>query len=172
MITNYLDSAPDRNGKHTESHCDMGAQYLTRSSDEAESLIYSLLNDAGIIAPMVDNSVISGMRPEHATKTHYIAPNGLSSVVDYLSKGQVTDPPSVFCYDTALESITVKYCEELKSNVYSAVGSKLGSKVEESFDTIVLSLPTPQLLALEGDIVGMFGTKFREQLSSVVYSSR
>jgi predicted NAD/FAD-dependent oxidoreductase len=177
MITNYLETAKIDSKASSElqylaPHCDMGAQYLTRSSDNAESLIYSLLNDAGVIAPIVDNTAISGMRPEHLIKTHYVASNGLSSVIDYLSKGSNSDIENVFSYDTTLESITVKYCAEKNSNIYAAVGSKLGSKVEDSFDTVILTLPAPQLLALEGDVVGMLGNDFRKQLGNVVYSSR
>jgi predicted NAD/FAD-dependent oxidoreductase len=177
MITNYLEPAKIDNKvsgelQYLAPHCDMGAQYLTRSSDNAESLIYSLLNDAGVIAPIMDNTAISGMRPEHLIKTHYVASKGLSSVIDYLSKGSNSDIASIFSYDTTLESITIKYCAETKCNIYAAVGSKLGSKVEDSFDTVILTLPAPQLLALEGDVVEILGSDFRNQLGNVVYSSR
>lgn len=177
MITNYLEAAKvDKNIaselQYLAPHCDMGAQYLTRSSDDAESFIYSLLNDAGVIAPILDNTAISGMRPEHLIKTHYVASNGLSSVIDYLSVGSNSDIASTFSYDTTLESITVEYCAEKKSNIYAAVGSKLGSKVEDSFDTVILTLPAPQLLSLKGDIISILGNDFRKQLEKVVYSSR
>ena len=181
MYTNYLaktsETAKNDNNLVSElqylaPHCDMGAQYLTRSSEEAENLIYSLLNDAGVIAPIVDNTAISGMRPEHLVKTHYVASNGLSSVIDYLSRGSNSDIATSFSYDTTLESITVKYCAQKKSNIYAAVGSKLGSKVEDTFDTVILTLPVPQLLALEGDVNEMLGSDFRKQLEKVVYSSR
>ena len=49
VITDYIECTTG--GKPTESHCDIGAQYLTRSSDEAECFIHSLLIDAGVIKP-------------------------------------------------------------------------------------------------------------------------
>lgn len=175
MYSNYQSQSVPSEGKEMEflsPHCDMGAQYLTRSSDDAETLIYSLLKDAGVITPIVDNTVISGMRPEHLIKTHFVAPNGLSSVIDHLSKGSNNGADSQFCYDTTLHSIVVKECEDTNNKVYSAIGSKLGVQVEDSFDTVILTLPTPQLLALEGGMKEMMGEEFREQLNAVVYSSR
>ena len=155
-------------------HCDMGAQYLTRSSEESEELVYSLLNNAGVIVPMMDNTVIEGMRPEHIIKTHYIAPNGFSSVVDYLSRGNYGGSEHEFSYDTTLESIYVKYCEKTQKNVFTATGSKVltYAPIEETFETIILTLPTPQLLELKGDIQGMYGADFIKQMSNVKYSSR
>ena len=175
MYSNYQPQSVPSEGKDMEflsPHCDMGAQYLTRSSDDAELLIYSLLKDAGVITPIVDNTVISGMRPEHLIKTHFVAPHGLSSVIDHLSKGSNSGVESKFRYDTTLQSIVVKQCDDTNSKVYSAIGLKSGVQVEDSFDTVILTLPTPQLLALEGDVKGMMGAQFREQLNAVVYSSR
>lgn len=180
MMTNFqpsssvVSSATQNRETQTEflgPHCDMGAQYLTRSSDDAESLIYTLLADAGVIAPIGDNTIIDGMRPEHLVKTHFVAPNGLSSVISYLSIGS-NEKNSVFQYDTTLESICVRYSDENKRNVFTAVGKKTQNNIEESFDSIILTLPAPQLLELTGDIVEMFGSTFRNQLNSVVYSSR
>ena len=180
MITNYQAGASDNSPVDGEEkkqleylvpHCDMGAQYLTRSSDDAESMIYNLLANSGIITPIVDNTVIGGMRPEHLIKTHFVAPNGLSSVIDFLSVGS-NEKKSDFQYDTTLEAINIKYCDEQKRKVFSAVGRKSQSCVEETFDSIILTLPAPQLLELDGDVVDMLGPTFRNQLRSVVYSSR
>ena len=180
MITNFqagtsdnspVDCKKSRQLEFLVPHCDMGAQYLTRSSDDAETMIYKLLTDSGIITSIIDNTVIDGMRPEHLIKTHFVAPNGLSSVIDFLSVGS-NGKKSDFQYDTTLEAINVKYCDESKRKVFSAVGRKSQSCVEETFDSIILTLPAPQLLELSGDVADMLGVTFRDQLSSVVYSSR
>ena len=177
MYTNYQSSSSDALFKKAKEldyitpHCDMGAQYLTRSSVDAEALIYTLLTDAAVITPIVDNTIIDGMRPEHLIKTHFVAPHGLSSVIDFLSQGD-NEKKTEFNYNTILESINVEFCEEKKRTVYSAVGRKSDQPVSEFFDTIILTVPAPQLLEIKGDVVDMFGNTFRSQLSTVRYSSR
>jgi renalase len=165
MITNFKGI---QNKDGYVPHANMGAQYLTRSTDDSENLIYSLLHDSKVITVLNDNNLIDGMRPEHLVKTHYIAPNGLSSVIDYLSKND----DHKFHYDTTLESINTKYSSDKKKKYFVASGKNKEENVEEMFDTIILTVPTPQLLELKGEIIDIFGSTFKEQLQAVQYSSR
>lgn len=142
------------------------------------------------------------MRPEHLIKTHYIAPQGFSSVIDFLAKKKNNlnsikngdknhdkndDKENKFVFDVNLDSIDIKYNQELNRYTYNARGVKNSNSnnennsknnsndsniIEECFDTIILTIPSPQLLNLKGDIVNTFGNKFTSQLKNVVYSSR
>ena len=161
----------------TESslHVDMGAQYISRFQSPARSAdrgveyekmkeeLYDELLASQVLVPF--SGTIEGERKD-LTKTvvgNYVAPQGINSVVKHFlsnSKAQVnfqnqlaaidldrsTQPPKVVC--TTTDGAAMK-C-----------------------DTLVLTMPVPQILSLGGNLVESIDPDIKTKLQSVCYSSR
>ena len=137
---------------------DLGAQYLSPSSQEVEGQEYRALLEAGVIMP-VNLDSIEGHR--HARDSlNFMAPGGASSIVKhFMSKSGAK--LEFGRQMTALEE------REGRWRAVSACGQ------EQQFDAVVITMPVPQLLQLQGDVA----PKLEEQgllagLQQVRYSTR
>ncbi len=114
---------------------DHGAQYITRGAGAAapDSSLYDELLGDGIIQPYL--GAVAGARAVHETQEHFVCRDGMSSVAQHLLAGSA-----------------VEY--ERRARELDEVGGRWRVKDTEGrssdFDAVVLTLPTPQLLELEG----------------------
>jgi len=142
---------------------DMGAQYITVPwnsnkpstgssifNESLQELLYS-----NILAPF--NGSIENEAGNREQQRNFVAPGGINTIVKHFinnSKAQVS-------FNTKLISIDV-----------SKDGVKCSTdKGSEMFDGVVLTIPLPQVSALQGDISTYLKTH-EEVLNDVEYSSR
>ncbi|XP_062436121.1 renalase isoform X3 [Rhea pennata] len=128
-------SAPD-----AACTADLGAQYLTLETGRAgpRRSFYEELLSHGILEPLT--APIKGMVVKEGSR-NYMAPQGISSVVKYYLKQSAG--ADVF-YEHHVTQIS------LRDGKWE-VSRKMGSP--EQFDIVILTMPVPQILQLQGDIV-------------------
>nr|XP_048294811.1 renalase isoform X2 [Myodes glareolus] len=117
---------------------------------------YEELLAHGILEPLT--SPIEGMKVQEGD-CNFVAPQGISSIVKHYLKKSGAE-------------IFFKHCVtqiNLRNNKWE-VSKETGSP--EQFDLVVLTMPAPQILELQGDIVNLISEFQRQQLASVSYSSR
>ncbi|XP_078269289.1 renalase isoform X5 [Rhinoraja longicauda] len=116
---------------------DLGAQYITATPNYAEKhqSFYEELVSRGILKPFLGS--VEGMTIKDEGICNYVAPQGISSIVKYyLSDSDVL-------YSRRVTRINLK---EGKLEVCSDSGPA------EMFDAVVLTMPVPQILKLQGDM--------------------
>jgi predicted NAD/FAD-dependent oxidoreductase len=148
--------------------CDLGAQYISRAivdKDECAE-VYDYLVDAGALQLLPNNNVIHGMRPEHTTGRHYIAPQGTASIVSSLLQG------AMIYTGTELRDLQV----DAERGTVTATKTTGAS---EEFDVVVMATTTPSVLSVldspeKGDSAssGILSAEVLKRLRSVTYSSR
>ena len=158
-------------------HVDMGAQYISRfkphpqqpkadtNRDDLESEklredVYSRLIAEGVIVPFAGR--IEGERTE-SVLCNYVAPKGLSNIASYF----LGSSRAVTYYEHRVVQVA---CDELTGK--SKVWCSTTNGTRTSFDCLVLTMPTPQLLELEGNLVPLTHPDTRAKLEGVRYSSR
>ncbi|XP_025936866.1 renalase [Apteryx rowi] len=119
-------------------------------------VFYEELLSHGILEPLT--APIEGMVVKEGSH-NYMAPQGTSSVVEYYLKQSGAD---VF-YEHHITQIS------LRDGKWE-VSRKMG--LPEQFDIVILTMPVPQILQLQGDIVNIINESQKHQLESVSYSSR
>ncbi|NXF93529.1 RNLS Renalase, partial [Eubucco bourcierii] len=117
---------------------------------------YEELLSEGILQPLT--APVKGMVVKEGS-CNYMAPQGMSSVVKYYLKQSGAD---VF-YEHHVTSIS------LRDGKWE-VSRKMGPL--EQFDIVILTMPVPQILQLQGDIANLMSESQRQQLEAVSYSSR
>ncbi|XP_037836820.1 renalase isoform X2 [Kryptolebias marmoratus] len=124
---------------------DLGAQYITATPAYAQShhSFYSELLCAGVLQPL--DCHIEGLQQKDGNK-NYVTPRG----ADLFLQHHVT---GVYRRGASWE-----------------VARKAGDS--ETFDAVVLTMPVPQILQLQGDLVTLLSAQQRQQLDCVRYSSR
>ncbi|KAM6390585.1 LOW QUALITY PROTEIN: renalase [Pluvialis apricaria] len=147
-----------RSARDAACTADLGAQYVTReaSARGTRGSFYEELLSCGILEPLT--APIEGMVVKEGS-CNYVAPQGISSVVKYYLKQSGAD---VF-YE---QHVT---CISLRDGKWE-VSRKMGPP--EQFDIVILTMPVPQILQLQGDIVNIINESQKQQLESVSYSSR
>lgn len=137
---------------------DLGAQYISATPAYAQShhSLYSELLSAGVLQPL--DGLVEGLREKDNMK-NYMTPLGMGSVVKhFLSESEA---------DLLFEHhVTGLYRRGASWEVHRKQGSS------ETFDVVVLTMPVPQILQLQGDVGDMLSVQQRQQLDGVVYSSR
>ncbi|XP_043568332.1 renalase isoform X2 [Chiloscyllium plagiosum] len=136
---------------------DLGAQYITVTPFYAEKYqsFYDELLSRGILQPLL--SPIEGMVEKEKGVHNYVAPQGISSIVKhYLADSEVY-------YNRHVTHINLK---EGKLEVCS------NSAPSEMFDAVILTMPAPQILQLQGHIETLISESQRLQLETARYSSR
>ncbi|XP_078079703.1 renalase isoform X2 [Mustelus asterias] len=136
---------------------DLGAQYISVTPYYAEKhqSFYEELLSRGILAPLL--SPVEGLVQKEKGICNYVAPQGISSIVKhYLADSDVF-------YNRHVTHINLK---EGKLEVCSL------SAPSEMFDAVVLTMPVPQILQLQGHIENLIGESQRQQLETASYSSR
>ena len=149
-------------------HVDMGAQYISRFQclHEKESAFSSAKADA--YSELLSNRVLQPLRgaidgeklnPDNPVEANYVAAKGLNSVVKHF---------------LLLSKTTVAFQHHLKG--ISIRGSQLhcetSSGSDALFDGVLLTMPVPQILGLQGSLMESVDPTIRARLEAVTYSSR
>ncbi|XP_068162426.1 renalase [Antennarius striatus] len=137
---------------------DLGAQYITATPAYAQShhSLYSELLSSGVLQPL--NAPIEGLRKQDGSRD-YVTPLGMSSVVKHF----LSQSGAALFFE---RHVTGLYRRGASWEVQRRAGPS------EVFDVVVLTMPVPQILQLEGDIGQMLSEQQRQQLDRVRYSSR
>ncbi|MED6277661.1 hypothetical protein CHARACLAT_015724 [Characodon lateralis] len=141
----------------TSHSADLGAQYITATPAYAQSHsnFYTELLSAGLLRPL--DCHIEGLQHKEGNKD-YVTPLGTCSVVKHFLS----------------ESGADLYLEYHVTGLYYRGGSweveRNGGS--EKFDAVILTMPVPQILQLQGDLGNLLSVQQREQLEGVRYSSR
>ncbi|XP_069756738.1 renalase isoform X2 [Narcine bancroftii] len=135
---------------------DLGAQYITAIPYYAEKhqSFYEELLSQGILKPLL--SCMEGMAIKEGIH-NYVAPRGISSIVKYY-----LGDSDVF-YNRQVTHINLK---EGKLEVCSKSGPS------EMFDAVILTMPVPQILQLQGDLKSFLNESQKQTLEATRYSSR
>ncbi|XP_030309161.1 renalase isoform X1 [Calypte anna] len=138
---------------------DLGAQYVTLDPEHAGPRLsfYEELVSHGILKPLTGS--VEGMVVKEGS-CNYVAPQGISSVVKYYLKQSAG--ADIF-YEQHVTHISLR---DGKWEVSRKTGPP------EQFDIVILTMPVPQILQLQGDIVNIINETQKQQLESVSYSSR
>ncbi|XP_061564757.1 renalase [Cololabis saira] len=148
-------SRPPEPSSHS---ADLGAQYIsaTAAYHQSHHSFYAELLSAGVLRPL--ECPVEGLRPRDGGKD-YMTPLGMSSVVKhFLSESGA---------DLFLEHhVTALYRRGASWEVERQAGGS------ETFDAVVLTMPVPQILQLQGDLGKLLSVEQRQQLDVVSYSSR
>ncbi|XP_065495118.1 renalase [Caloenas nicobarica] len=137
---------------------DLGAQYVTLEAERAgpRGSFYEELLSHGILEPLT--APVEGMVVKEGS-CNYMAPQGISSVVKYYLKQSGAD----VVYEQHVTRISLR---DGKWEVSRKTGPP------EQFDIVILTMPVPQILQLQGDLLNMINGSQKQQLESVSYSSR
>ncbi|XP_065699662.1 renalase isoform X3 [Patagioenas fasciata] len=137
---------------------DLGAQYVTLETERAgpRRSFYEELLSHGILEPLT--VPVEGMVVKEGS-CNYMAPQGISSVVKYYLKQSGAD----VIYEQHVTRIS------LRDGKWE-VSRKMGPP--EQFDIVILTMPVPQILQLQGDLLSMINGSQKQQLECVSYSSR
>jgi renalase len=137
---------------------DDGAQYITRGAGrDPDAELYGDLLANGIIQPYT--GAVAGARDTHATQEHYVCRDGMSAVARHLLGGASVE------YGRGAAEFGI---EDGRWRVCDDEGRSA------SFDAVVLTLPTPQLLELRGAPLLQRLSPHREALARAAsrYSTR
>ncbi|XP_034281831.1 renalase isoform X3 [Pantherophis guttatus] len=140
-----------RSARDPKCTADLGAQYITRTPHyaKAHQSFYEDLLSHGVLKPLT--APVKGMVVKEGVD-NFVTPQGSSSIVKhYLNKAADAD---VF-YNHHVTQICLK---DGKWEVGTSTGSS------DCFDTVILTMPVPQILQLQGDIA----TKSPDTAPSVV----
>nr|XP_044997897.1 renalase isoform X2 [Jaculus jaculus]XP_044997898.1 renalase isoform X2 [Jaculus jaculus] len=137
---------------------DLGAQYITRTPHYAKThqIFYEELLAHGILRPLT--CPIEGMKLKEGDY-NFVAPQGISSIIKHYLKESGAD----VYFRQHVTKINLR-------NDKWEVSKETGSS--EQFDAVVLTMPVPQILELQGDIANLITECQKKQMESVTYSSR
>ncbi|KAK9400664.1 renalase [Crotalus adamanteus] len=127
-----------RSSHDQDCTADLGAQYITRTPDNAKAhqSFYEDLFSHGVLKPLT--APVKGMVVKEGVD-NFVTPKGISSIVKhYLNKADA---------DIFYNHHVTQIC--LKDGKWE-VGTSTGSF--DHFDTVILTMPVPQILHLQGDI--------------------
>ncbi|XP_004369960.1 renalase [Trichechus manatus latirostris] len=160
------DKAADSGGRMTTANsphnaqcmADLGAQYITCTPYYAKihQSFYDELLAHGVLKYLT--SPIEGMVMKDGD-SNFVAPQGVSSIIKHYLK----ESGAEVCFRRCVTQINLR-------NDKWEVSWETGSP--EQFDFVVLTMPVPEILQLQGDIQNLISECQRQQLESVSYSSR
>ena len=174
MSTHRLATGQDPPPKQGSGlHVDMGAQYISRFRDEAfhdkevkqlKENVFQELTEKGVLVEF--SGEIEGFPPkqDQSVVKNYVAPAGLSHVAKHLLN---TSNAEVF-FKHCLVRVDIDQRERKVNCTCTAGGNGDGLKCC-SFDALVLTMPVPQVLGLEG---GLVPPHLESHLKEVQYSLR
>ena len=131
-------------GASNLSCCDLGAQYLTRNTEEFGTLFDELSNQ-GILAPL-NHARITGARPDQNSKRHYVATSGMSSMVAYLGASA-----KIYTSRTLTNLIATPERQWLASSAIFPRAAVIQDANDDNskFDAVILAVTASQLLSFE-----------------------
>ncbi|XP_015276109.1 PREDICTED: renalase-like [Gekko japonicus] len=121
---------------------DLGAQYITREPEYAkkhQSFYEELLNH-GVLKPLT--ATIEGMAIKEGVE-NFVTPQGISSIV----KHYLNESDAEILFEHHVTQICLK---DGKWEVSNNTGFL------DQFDTVILTIPVPQIFQLQGDIANTF----------------
>lgn len=138
---------------------DLGAQYITATPYYAKihRRFYDELLLNGIFKPL--HTTVEGFMTKEEGIANYVTPFGMSSIVKHYLRESGAE---VFFG----HHITHVYRKDRCWEVHWMEG------LPEQFDVVVLTIPIPQVLQLQGDISLLMSENQRQKLEAVSYSSR
>lgn len=146
---------------------DHGAQYITRGAggSEVDAELYDELLSSRVIQPFT--GLVDGARPEHASQQHYVCREGMSSIAAHL----LAKAGSAVTYERRARELNVPADDGVGPQQWHVTDTEGRTAL---FDAVVLTLPTPQLLELEGWALWMLLAENREALVHAAsrYSTR
>jgi renalase len=150
-----------RSPAHSECIADLGAQYITSSQENMTKHcdIYGTLTGANILEPLCCK--IEGKKDLLLGAKHFVAPYGMSSLVKH------------FLNDAADEIHLGYHVISIhKQGKHWLVETNSG--VKDVFDVVILTMPVPQVLDLQGSLQEIINENYemKENLKSVKFSSR
>ncbi|XP_036428913.1 renalase isoform X1 [Colossoma macropomum] len=139
---------------------DLGAQYITATPyySRIHKSFYEELLLHDLLKPL--EATIEGMMLKDEGSLNYVTPSGVSSIVKHYLKESAG---AEVCFG---HHVTHVYCRGSGWEVCRKGGSP------EQFDVVVLTMPVPQILQLQGDIGSLLKDSERQKLEAVSYSSR
>ena len=151
---------------------DMGAQYISRFQSRSDrgaefekmkEELYDELLASQVLVPF--NGTIEGVRKDltKAVVGNHVAPQGINSVVKHFlsnSKAQVN-------FQHQLAAVDLDRSTQPSKAVCTATNGAI-----MKCDTLILTMPVPQILSLDGNLVPSINPDMRAKLESVRYSSR
>lgn len=151
-----LSKAPDIQ----DCSAELGAQYITRHSKyfDSHKEFYEELLNCDVIRPF--NGLIDGFHGNE--DLNYISTQGLSSIAKhYFAKSSIE-----LCTNVRLESL--RLISDERWNVWEACTT---SGRHDHFDAVILTMPIPQILSIDG-VKGQLDETQVADLESAEYSSR
>ncbi|XP_043912239.1 renalase isoform X2 [Protopterus annectens] len=148
-----------RSPRDPKCTADLGAEYVTATPHYAKKhkSFYDELLALGILKPLT--AAVDGMIVSDPRSQNFVTPLGMSSIV----KHYLQESGAEVTYNCL---VTHMYLRNGKWEVQRKSGSS------EMFDIVVLTMPVPQILQLQGDITKCITDSQRQQMESVIYSSR
>nr|XP_022319410.1 renalase-like [Crassostrea virginica] len=150
-----------RSMKANSFSVDMGAQYISISEPykERHGRFHKELITAGVLAPL--RSDIEGNKSRDPTVTHHVAPQGVSSIVKHFlnqSGAELHTSEQIIQVDVKGDKVELT--------------TESGERYQ--FDSVVLTMPVPQILQLQGTIADIINSKpeIKQKLEQVSYSAR
>ena len=150
--------------KDEQMHLDLGAQCITAGAGGGNvfahhsKFSYEALNSVGLLREM--SGKVENSRFNHEEKVHYIAPRGMSSLVQY------------FLGDSKVHFNRRALSINKVANGWEVTDTE---NLSDTFDAIVMTIPSAQILELEGGIHSVLTSQSNsvgEKLKQVQYSSR
>lgn len=147
---------------NSDSRCtvDLGAQYISATPEyqQRHASHYNELTEKGVLQRL--SLDIEGHQDKVPGTKHYVTPDGVSTLVKhYLNKADPVLGKGHLVKDISIADSKVKVTRDEGHS--------------EVFDAVVVTMPVPQILQLQGDIVSLIDkTGVRQALQSVSYSSR
>ncbi|XP_063749349.1 renalase [Eleginops maclovinus] len=138
---------------------DLGAQYITATSAYSKShhRFYSELLSAGVLQPL-DASRVEGLKHRDGSQD-FMTPLGMGSVVKH------------FLSESGADVFFERHVTGLFRRGASWEVQRRGGD-SEMFDAVVLTMPVPQILQLQGDLGELLPPPQLQMLSSIQFSSR
>ncbi|KAJ8396043.1 hypothetical protein AAFF_G00025750 [Aldrovandia affinis] len=149
-----------RNPSNTGSTADLGAQYISATPYYAHihQSFYEELLAHSILKPLV--APVEGMMRREEGLRDFVTPNGVSSIVKH--------------YLRESAGAEVLFEHHVTHIHQKGAGWEVHWKdgAAERFDAVVLTMPVPQILQLQGDVSSLIDGGRRQKLEAVSYSSR
>lgn len=153
----------------SEHQIDLGAQYITRFCKDGYNSREEQLKDK-IFDELVSNKVLVPFTgaiegdTNDSSNVNYVCPSGMNGVPKYFLQQSKAN----CIFRRQLKSVDVNSA----TNQISCGWSQDDSQGKETFDGLILTLPVPQLLGLEGNIIESLQKQEVDNLKTVEYSSR
>ena len=158
---------------YKDAQCDLGAQYITKSSTEFDDIYHNLI-DANILTELT--SIVDGMKEEHKLKRHYISRHGLASITE-----SFLEPVNhLIKYNTILDELNILPTGEIQaiSSSSTSTNNRDQEVNTEVYDIVILTIPTTKITELKGNFRDFVSTasnnkpSFIDTIQAVKYSSR